>query len=233
MRGVEQPADRLQVPAGERGSRGLDALVLGDHVPGAQRQRRVEAVGHVERGLAQAGDAERLARGRALGPPLVVSRASVRVSFAGVERHQPVAVELERHRLNGQRPEVDPQRAVALSEQRRELIQQAGLRADPIVLDPRAELRELDPIGLRRAGEPDQRERQRDLERRRGRQPGSLWHVAADLEPGPRHRDPDPLQLAHGAAHECAPARGRNRMLKLELVAFAQIGRDRVDPRLR
>jgi hypothetical protein len=55
---------------------------------------------------------------------------------AGLERGKLPAAELERHGLEPEAREVDPQRVPGLAEQARELVEQAGLRADPVVLDP-------------------------------------------------------------------------------------------------
>ena len=64
----------------------------------------------VRRRVAQAVDAERSAGGAALRAALVVARGGVRVGGAGVERDELPAAELERHRLELERGEVDPQR---------------------------------------------------------------------------------------------------------------------------
>jgi hypothetical protein len=89
------------------------------------------------------------------------------VPIAGVQRDQLELAELEWHLRHLQRAEVDPQCVIVLAEQRRELVEQARLRADPVVLDLRADLRQLDPVRLGNARQCDQRERERDLERRR------------------------------------------------------------------
>ena len=64
--------------------------------------------------------------------------------------------------------EVDQHRLAGGAAQRGELVEQAGLRADPVVLDPLAEPRELDGVGRLGARQFHQRQAQRDLERRRG-----------------------------------------------------------------
>jgi hypothetical protein len=61
------------------------------------------------------------------------------------------------------------------AEQRRHLIQQAGLGADPVVLHARAHAREGEAVRLRLARVGEQRERERDLERRRRGQPGQIY----------------------------------------------------------
>ena len=89
---------------------------------------------------------------------------------AGVERHERPVAELERHRLDLQRREVDPDRVAGLAAQRRELVEQAGLGADPVVLHARAQLGQLAPVGrLGLARDGEQREAQRGLQRGRAR----------------------------------------------------------------
>ena len=76
----------------------------------------------------------------------------MRVALARVERDELEAAERERDRAHLEGAEVDQQRAAALAEERGDLVEQAGLRADPVVLDPRAEPRELEArrLGARR-----------------------------------------------------------------------------------
>ena len=64
------------------------------------------------------------------------------------------------------------------------------------------------PAGLGRIdpGELEQREAQRDLERRRGGQPGAARQVAADLKRGAADVDAEHLELGGHADHERAPA---------------------------
>ena len=202
-------------------------------MPRAPRERRGQARGRLERRVAQARHAEPLACRGALGAALVVARAGVRVTLAGVERHQPVTAELERAPADLERAEVDPHRPIALAEQRGELVEQTGLRADPVVLDPRAELRQLDPVELRRVGERDQRERQRDLERGRGRQARRrAARRRRSRSRAPRSGTPARCELAGRAAHERAtsraPARGP---VELErVVARSRSGAIGLDP---
>ena len=68
---------------------------------------------------------------------------------AGVQHHQPPAFQRKRGWLDGQRGEVDPQGVSRLSDKRRELVEKARLRPDPVVLHARAQLRQLDAIGVR------------------------------------------------------------------------------------
>ena len=145
-------------------------------------QRRRQLIRRSQRHVPQARHAELRARPRTLGASLVVARGRVRVVLARVERDEPVAVELERHRLHVERAEVDPQRVIGLAEQRRDLVEQAGLRADPVVLDPRAHLGQVEPIELGNPTHAQQRQHQRDLERGRRGQAGAPRHGAADLE---------------------------------------------------
>ena len=77
--------------------------------------------------------------------------------------------------------------------------------------------------------ERDQREGEGDLERRRRRQSGAAWDVAADLQSGARQRRAGALQLGYGSAHERSPTRSRRRMLELEAVAGVEVACDRID----
>jgi len=84
----------------------------------------------------------------AFAAPLVVSRARMGVALAGVHYHQSPAAESERHRLDRQHREVDQQRCVGFAEQRRELVEQARSRANPLALHARAQLRDLQAVKL-------------------------------------------------------------------------------------
>ncbi len=109
--------------------------------------RSALAVGLLE--LAQRAHAEQLAGARALRAALVVARGGQAARLAGVERHDPPSVvEHERDRRHPEAREVDLQRRVGLPAQRGELVEQAGARADPLVLDARAQTRQLDAIEL-------------------------------------------------------------------------------------
>ena len=150
VRRVEQLAELRQVAGRERGDRLLDPRVLGDHVAGAGIERLGQLGRHRERHVSQAvarraaRTPRRTPRGARCRPE---RRVRVGVTLAGVERDQQVIAERERDRAHLERAEVDPQRALGLAEQRGDLVEQAGLCADPVVLDPRAELRQLDPVG--------------------------------------------------------------------------------------
>ena len=173
------------------------------------------------RRVAQAGDPERLAGGGALGAALVVAAGGVLVGGAGVERHEPPAAELERHRLDREVAEVDPQRAALLAAEDGELVEQPGLRADVVVLHARAELRELDAVDV---GVLEQRQAQRGLQRGGGGEPGAVGEVALDRQPAGRHRVPGGAQLGDRAAHERAPAlRGAVVAGERERVPLAQV----------
>ena len=57
------------------------------------------------------------------------------VVLTGVQCDQSPLAELECHRLDRAGPEVDPERFVRAPAERRELVEQSGLRANPVVLD--------------------------------------------------------------------------------------------------
>ena len=200
-------------------------------MPGSPVQRLGKLLGRLQRGLAEARHTHRLRCRRALLAALVVARPGVGVAVAGVERDQRVAAELERHRLHVERAEVDPQRPVGLAQERRQLVEQAGLRAHPVVLDPRADLGQLDAVPLGLATERDHRQRQRDLERGRRRQPGTAGDVPGDPQPGAAHGHPSALELGRGPAHERPPPASPRRIGQLEAVAAREVDRDRLDPR--
>ena len=129
------------------------------------------------------------------------------MALPGIERDQPPISEAERDPLEREGREVDPQCGPLLAEQRRELIEQPGLSAGPVVLDPRAQARELnsiDPVGLAR--EPEKREAQRHLERGGRRQPRALGQRRADLQLGRRDRVPGGAELGDDSPRERAPA---------------------------
>ena len=152
VRGVEQAPERRRSRRLERRD-GLAATrsFSVDDVARAPRQRLGQAA-RPSRASRHAGCRlpARSTGPRALAPALVVARAGVRVALARVERDEPVVAQLERDRAHLQRAEVDPQRLAALAEQRGDLVQQAGLRPDPVVLDSRAELGQLEAAGPRR-----------------------------------------------------------------------------------
>ena len=145
-----------------------------------------------------AADAEQLAGACALGAALVVATGGMRVALAGVQHDQAPVAQAQRHVLDVERLEVDEQRAVLPTEQRGELVEQSGVRSHPVVLHARAQARERQAaraalalavsrrIASQRrqalAGQRQQREAQRDLQRRRRGQPGAARQVAVDLQ---------------------------------------------------
>ncbi len=140
---------------------------------------------------------------------------------------RPVA-QRERHGIELERGEVDPQRVTGLAAQRRELVEQAGLRADPVVLDATAEAGELAPrvtAGIGLAGEREQRERERRLQRGRGGEAGALVEVALDRQRARAQRVAGVAQLGDGAADEGAPALRGRRLGEGERVLLADVER--------
>ena len=121
------------------------------------------------RRIAEALDAEQLACARALAAPLVVAGFRVLVVLAGIQGDQMPAVQPQGHRLDVEGAEVDPQDRPRGAEQARELVQQAGLRPNPFVLDPGADLGQSPPVRAFGLGEAEQGQAERNLERRRGR----------------------------------------------------------------
>ena len=152
-------------------------------------------------------------RGAALRAALVVAALGVRVGRARVGGDELPAAELERHGLDRERLEVDPQRAALLAEQRRELVEQAGLGADPVVLDARAQLGQLD-VG--RAPRRPRRRAARGTARPRARPRSERPEPCAARRLDDRSRagassTPAAVELRHRAAHERAPAVGAAR----------------------
>ena len=80
MRGVEQSAELPHLAGRQRGHRLVNPGVLGDHVADARVERLGQRLNVGEFGLSQAVDAEQFARLDALGAPLVVTGAGVRVA---------------------------------------------------------------------------------------------------------------------------------------------------------
>jgi hypothetical protein len=115
------------------------------------------------------------------------------------------------------------------AEQRRELVEQAGLRAHPVVLDPRAEPGELTPVGLGVAAVREQRERQRHLERRRRRQPAAARDVAAEPQRSTAQREPRTRQLCRHAADERSPPLGALDPVEHERVGLSEVERGDLD----
>ena len=174
-------------------------------------------------------DAERRARVAALRAALVVAARGVAVLRARVERHEPPVAELERHGSQLERGEVDPQRRARAAVQRRELVEQARLRPDPVVLDARAEPGQLGAVGLVRAGDGEQRQAERGLERRRGGQAGALRDVARERQPRAADLDARRAQLRHRPAHERPPAVRAAGRGGVEAVGLAEVARLRAD----
>ncbi len=149
------------------------------------------------------------------------------VGGAGVDRHQLPAAQVERDGLDRERGEVDAQRVALLAQQRGDLVEQPGLGADPVVLDPRAELRQLQPVGLLGPRHAEQREAQRRLQRRRGGQAGAARDVAGEAHARRDQRDPARGELGDDAAREGAPALRGLDAREREVVVLAEVlGRD-------
>ena len=181
----------------------------------------------MSRRLAQRGDAEHRHASLALPAAVVVARGRVLVRRAGVERHERVAAQVERHRLERERREVDPHRVPRLAVQRRELVEQSGAGADVEVLHARAQLRQLDvgpraPPHQRPPGAPGPARR----ERCGGREPRAAGEVAFDGQPAGAHARTRRLPARHRAVHERSPTRAPRG--KYELVVLAEIERVRL-----
>ena len=209
VRGVEQPAGLGRSPASSAATI-ASTRAFSESTWRARRRSgsgsRAAASGSAAREVL---DAERLAGGAALRAALVVAARGVAVLGAGVERHEPPVAELERHGLELERARSrSAAPRPARLQQRRELVEQPGLGADPVVLDARAEPRQLGAVGLLGAGEREQREAERGLERRGGGEAGALRDVAGERQPRARHVDAGGAQLRDRAAHERAPALG-------------------------
>ena len=133
------------------------------------------------------------------------------VALAGVHYHQLPAAESQGHRLDHERREVDHQRCVGFAEQRRELVEQARSRANPLALHARAQLRDLQAVKLRAAAtaQRSEGEAERDPERRRGGKTGAAPKIAADLKPCSAGGKSGRAELGHHAAHERPPAARR------------------------
>jgi len=144
----------------------------------------------------------------------------VLVGGAGVQRDELPVAELQRHGHHREGAEVDPQRMPRLAAQHRELVEQAGLRPDPVVLDARAQLRQPDPIGVLIL---DERQAQRGAERRGGGEAGAVREVAVDDESARTQDVPRGLQPGDGAAHERPPAFGAWRRRERERIPLAKV----------
>jgi hypothetical protein len=218
MRRIEQRADLREVARGERLRHRVHARVLGDHVAHAAVERGGQGIEVLR--VPQRLDPECLAGGAALLAPLVVAGAGVLVLGARLERHELPVAEVQPDLLELEAAEVDPERVPGLRAQRGELVQEAGLRPDPVVLDARAELRDRDAVvGLI----AEQREAQRGGERGGGGQPRALGQVAGDRDPRRVDLVAAGLQLGDHAAHERAPALAAAHGVEVELVLFAEV----------
>jgi hypothetical protein len=172
----EEPADRLEVAALERAHGPLDPLVLADDVLAAPNGLLVQTVReplhhrHVH-------VAERPDRWLVLGDdrygPLALLAAGVvrgRVQAAGrarVAHHEDVLLEREGCGAVLQASAVEEHRRASLPERRRELVHQAALHADVLVLRPLTQLREAHAIDAVRGqiGRVEERPGRRQLER--------------------------------------------------------------------
>ena len=156
VRGVEQGAELLERSAVQGRDGGTHPSVFPEHVPHTAGEHRRQLLGAALPRIPQRLHPEQLARPRTLGAALVVAGARQRPGIAGVDRHQPPAAgEHERHRLDGEIGKVDAQRRVGLAVERGELVEQAGVGAQPLVLHARAQPRQLATVELG-AGEAEQ-----------------------------------------------------------------------------
>ena len=112
---------------------GKHTSVFPEHVPHAAGEHRWQLLKATPLRIPQRLDPEQLARPRTLGAALVVAGGRQRAGVAGVERNQSPAVgEHQRHRLDVEIGEVDAQRGVGFAIERGELVEQAGVRAQPL-----------------------------------------------------------------------------------------------------
>ena len=151
----------------------------------------------------------------------------------GVDGDQPPLTEPQRHRRDREVARVESQRVAGPAEERRELVEETRLRADPVVLDPGAEARQHAAVGLGAAAVLEQRERERHLERGGRREPGPARHVAADRQLGAPKAVAGALQLRHRPAHEGCPPVGPRRRGQLEGVGLAELGGARANLAVR
>ena len=187
MRGVEQLAEARR---GRRAASAATAASTRSFSVITWRTRRSSGAGRPTAvvGVAQRLEAEQLQqlagtpRGARCSPtrpgsatrPSRAWRARGRRRSSSTERASSVA-------------HVEPQGAALLAEQRRELVEQAGLLARPLVLDPRAQPRE--PQRRAAARRPPTAQRARRAPRRapptrRGRRPAAGRWSAPSLQPG-------------------------------------------------
>ncbi len=171
--------------------------------------------------------------------------------LAGVEHDEPPVAEQQRHGLDVERAEVDAQRGVGRAVERGELVEQAGVGSDPVVLDARAQPRDVGAVQrtdaavmpavallaalvcavarcARARAELDQGEAQRDLERGGGGEAGAGRQLAGEVDAGADEREAFAGELGDGPVHERAPAVGGLGRRGRELVALVEIARVRV-----
>ena len=172
VRGVEQPAGLLEVAGAQRGDHRVDAGVLGEHVAGAGGAA-ARAGRRVVRCASRSDvDAERRARLAALAAALVVAGAG----DASGWRPESSVTSVQSPSSSGTGSISSDAKSIRTAwpgspHSDGELVEQAGLGADPVVLHARAQLGELAPVGrLVLAGDGEQREAQRGLQRGRGGQ---------------------------------------------------------------
>ena len=170
-----------------------------------------QARGGLGVGAREVLDAERLAGRAALGAPLVVAAGGVLVLRARVERDEPPVAEVERDRRRASSVAKSIRSACAGSAHSAASWSSRPVsRADPVVLHARAELGELDAVGLGARPPARSARGQRRLERRRGREPGALRDVAGERAAARRGRRRRAARSSAAvAAHEGAPAVAR------------------------
>jgi len=200
---VEQPPELVHVPALERRHGCVDALVLGDDV----RPRDGSAATAAPR-LRRASPSRRLGTpSSSLARGGIPAGARCSQSRRWSARHRSAGDQLERaelelHRRGLERAKVDPQRAVVLAEQRCELVEQARLGADPVVLDLRADLASSIRSGSGVSVRGDQRKRQRGPRAPPTTTAATARHVSRDVHARGADRHAGALQLRDRAAHE-------------------------------
>ncbi|HEX8006872.1 MAG TPA: hypothetical protein VF482_10645, partial [Trebonia sp.] len=153
MRRDEQAAHGGQVVLAERAHGRGDPVVLGHHVPGPAEGLLVKDAGDpakvIDADVAQRRHAEFPGGPLAGGTPGRVAAGRVRVPLAGVDQDQFQSrlAQPQRHdpRLLGAAVEEDG--GARLAEQRRELVHDAGGRADDLVFRSLAGVHELRPAG--------------------------------------------------------------------------------------
>ena len=153
--------------------------------------------------VAQAVDAERLAGRAALRAALVVAAGGVLVGGAGVERHELPVAEVERHGLDRQRAEVDPQRVALLARRGRRAGRAGRSRAPTQSFSTREH---SFASSTRSPGSSSSARHSAALQRGGGGQPGAVREVALDREPARADLVAGGAQLGDRAAHERAPA---------------------------